>query len=96
MHKDNLAKMANQIASFFDAQSDETTAARAVAAHLKLFWAPQMRAKLVDDVDQGHTETLSPVVIQAVHDHRSSLLMTAKHVSGEARQFGPQGGGDAG
>ncbi|HZE92688.1 MAG TPA: formate dehydrogenase subunit delta [Rhizobacter sp.] len=96
MHKDNLAKMANQIASFFDAQSDETTAARAVASHLKLFWAPQMRRKLVDDVDNGHTETMSPVVIQAVHDHRSSLLMTSKHISGEERQLGHQGGGDAG
>jgi formate dehydrogenase subunit delta len=91
-----LARMANQIGSFFDAQPDQDAAARAVTSHLKLFWAPVMRKELIDSLDRGDDLGLRQVVIDAIKEHREVLLNTNKHLSGESKQFGPRGGGDAG
>jgi formate dehydrogenase subunit delta len=91
-----LARMANQIGSFFDAQPDQEAAARAVTSHLKLFWAPVMRKQLIDSIDAGEDLGLRQVVIDAIKTHRDVLLITDKHLPGEAKQFGPRGGGDAG
>jgi formate dehydrogenase subunit delta len=91
-----LARMANQIGAFFDAQDDQGAAARAVTSHLKLFWAPVMRKELIDSIDRGEDLGLRPVVIDALKTHRDVLLFTNKHLAGEAGQFGPRGGGDAG
>lgn len=96
--QDNLVKMANQISGFFDSQTptEPATAAQAVAAHLKLYWAPPMRARLVGQVERGETEGVAPVVLTAVRNHRDTLLNENAHVPGEAALFGPKGGGDAG
>lgn len=63
MSPDKLIMMANQIATFFDSQPDGK-AAENVAAHLRDFWAPEMREKLKDHVAAGG-EGLRPTVSQA-------------------------------
>lgn len=45
MASEKLVRMANQIASFFATQPGQDQAER-VAAHLKDFWGPEMRAEL--------------------------------------------------
>lgn len=44
----NLIKMANQISDFFESHPDQEEAAREILLHLKKFWAPQMRAQLLE------------------------------------------------
>ncbi|WP_432727760.1 formate dehydrogenase subunit delta [Variovorax sp. W6] len=71
-----LVKMANQIGSFFQAQSpsDAGAATQAIAAHLKSFWAPSMRIQLLRDFDAGKTPLLMPIVASALRSHRATLL----------------------
>ena len=71
-----LVKMANQIGSFFQAQSpsDAGAATQAIAAHLKSFWAPSMRIQLLRDFDAGRTPQLMPIVASALRSHRTTLL----------------------
>ncbi|BEP40250.1 formate dehydrogenase subunit delta [Variovorax sp. 375MFSha3.1] len=71
-----LVKMANQIGSFFQAQSpsDAGAATQAIAAHLKSFWAPSMRIQLLRDFDAGKTPQLMPIVASALRSHRATLL----------------------
>ena len=71
-----LVKMANQIGTFFQAQSpsDATMATNAIAAHLKSFWAPSMRAQLLFQLDEGGAGDLLPIVASAVRSHRDNLL----------------------
>ena len=64
MSHDKLIRMANQIATFFASQPGTDQAER-VAAHLKDFWAPAMRAELVRCVREGRPE-VSPLVAAAV------------------------------
>jgi formate dehydrogenase subunit delta len=64
MSHDKLVRMANQIATFFESQPGEDQAAR-VAAHLKDYWAPTMRAELARFVRQGDPE-VTPLVAEAV------------------------------
>jgi formate dehydrogenase subunit delta len=78
-----LVKMANQIGTFFQAQSPDnaTLATNAIAAHLKSFWAPSMRVQLIRALEAG----------TATH-----LLPGGVHEAGETKAQFPQGGGDAG
>jgi formate dehydrogenase subunit delta len=71
-----LVKMANQIGSFFQAQSptDAVAARQAIASHLKSFWAPSMRAQLVSQLDGATATHLLPIVASAVRTHRANLL----------------------
>jgi formate dehydrogenase subunit delta len=52
MSPDKMVHMANQIATFFRSQPDEDPAER-VAAHLRDYWEPRMRAQLVAYVREG-------------------------------------------
>ena len=63
-----LVKMANQIGTFFQAQTpgDPAAAAQAVAAHLRSFWAPSMRVQLASRLDRVETAGLMPVVAMAL------------------------------
>jgi formate dehydrogenase subunit delta len=93
-----LVKMANQIGSFFQAQSPDnaTMATDAIAAHLKSFWAPSMRLQLIRALEAGGATHLMPVVASAVRSHRANLLPGgAVEPAAKKEQF-PQGGGDAG
>lgn len=93
-----LVKMANQIGLFFASQTpdDMDVSARALAGHLKLFWAPTMRARLVEQIGNGSTEGVDEIVILAVRNHRSTLLSEKVHDAAEAANWAPEGGGDAG
>lgn len=95
---DNLVKMANQIATFFESQSENQpgVAAQAVAGHLKLFWAPEMRALLLEELDHPGDTEMRPVVTQALREHATKLMAPGAHIKGESTQVFPQGGGDAG
>jgi formate dehydrogenase subunit delta len=57
------ARRANRIAANFRHLPDERAAA-AVADHIRRFWDPSMRARLVVLADAGHD--LDPVVVAAV------------------------------
>jgi formate dehydrogenase subunit delta len=61
---EKLIYMANQIAAFFAAQG-EARAVPAVADHIRKFWTPKMRRKLVNLSEAGHV-ALDALVCQAV------------------------------
>ena len=90
--------MANQISAFFEAQNPTSSAAaaEAVAAHLKLFWAPVMRRQFVESFEQGQAEGVTAIVAEALRVHREILLTSSAHLQKEGEETFPQGGGDAG
>lgn len=93
-----LVKMANQIGSFFQAQSpgNATLATDAIAAHLKSFWAPSMRVQLIRGLEGGTAAQLMPIVASAVRSHRTNLLPGGPLEPADRKEQFPQGGGDAG
>ena len=66
MSPEKMVRMANQIATFFKSQPKEDASAR-VAAHIKDFWEPRMRAQLRDYARQGG-QGLDQIVLNAVPD----------------------------
>ena len=74
---DTLVKMANQIGQFFSAQKSGDRTADA-ADHLKRFWDPRMRARIVDYVAEGGNG-LNPTALEAVR-RISRQDVTAKQV----------------
>ncbi|NVM87266.1 formate dehydrogenase subunit delta [Variovorax sp. SG517] len=97
-HSAQLVKMANQIGTFFQAQSpsDATLATNAIAAHLKSFWAPSMRVQLIRALEAGKATHLLPIVASAVRSHRENLMPGGAREAADAKEQFPQGGGDAG
>ncbi|CAN5132387.1 hypothetical protein BH11PSE9_BH11PSE9_02270 [soil metagenome] len=95
---DNLVKMANQIGGFFAAQAetDAEAAAQSVASHLKLFWAPSMRAQLLDRFEREGGRGLLPVVQLALRRHAGQLLSSRAKIASPSNEVFPEGGGDAG
>jgi formate dehydrogenase subunit delta len=61
---DKLVKMANQIGDFFVAQRAHEPVA-GVTEHLKKFWDPSMRKKIIEHVAHGG-KGLDPIVLEAV------------------------------
>ncbi len=68
MSPEKLIYMANQIATFFETQPGDDRAEK-VAAHLRDFWEPRMRAQLLDIVDAGG-EGLKPLAREAAEHLR--------------------------
>ncbi len=64
-HKSKLVRMANQIATFFASQPGQDQAER-VAAHLRDYWGPEMRADLKAQVAAGQAEDLDDLVREAL------------------------------
>ena len=64
MQKNDMIRMANQIASFFNGSGPEV-AARDTAEHINKFWEPRMRAALLAHLEKGG-EGLDPTIIKAV------------------------------
>ncbi len=64
MENRDMVRMANQIAAFFEAYPRQE-ALDGIAKHIRLFWDPRMRAKLIEYVGGGGKD-LSPLVITAV------------------------------
>ncbi|AGZ34417.1 formate dehydrogenase [Pseudomonas sp. SWI6] len=66
MSSENLVKMANQIAHYFDSEPDHALAVQGVRQHLKSFWTPAMRRQL-SEWNQAHGgEGLDPKVREAL------------------------------
>ena len=65
-----LVAMANDIAAFFDGESQET-AADSVRTHLVKFWEPRMRREIVAHVEAGGAG-LVPTAAEAVRLLRST------------------------
>lgn len=53
MHIENLVKMANDIAVFFEAEPERAVAVNAIADHIKKFWDPRMRRALLQHAREG-------------------------------------------
>ena len=64
MSPDKLVYMANQIGKYFESQPGHDPAA-GIADHLKKFWDPSMRRRIVAHAAEGGAG-LDPVVLQAV------------------------------
>lgn len=58
---ERLVGMANQIGRFFGADADEEAGVRAIAEHLKSFWHPNMRRRILDHLADGGTGLTDPV-----------------------------------
>lgn len=71
MKIDNLIKMANQIAAFFEGMPDRDEALSDLALHIRRFWAPRMRTALLDHVDREQGSGLDELVLQAMERHRA-------------------------
>jgi formate dehydrogenase subunit delta len=65
MNIDHLIKMANEITSFWEGEAGEK-AATEVAAHLRRYWEPRMRAQMITYFEQRQGAGLSDVAKQAV------------------------------
>ena len=68
-----LIKMANNIASFFEAEPDRAKGAKAVADHLKNFWDPRMRREILRYVDEQGGEGLRDIALEALRAHGERL-----------------------
>jgi formate dehydrogenase subunit delta len=62
MSPEKMVMMANQIASFFNSQPGDPAAR--IAAHLRDYWEPRMRAQLRSYVEDGGRD-LDPNVMAA-------------------------------
>ncbi|MFJ4155622.1 formate dehydrogenase subunit delta [Pseudomonas sp. NPDC089752] len=66
MSSDNLVKMANQIAHYFDSEPDHELAVKGVRQHLQSFWTPAMRRQLAEWIEANTGEGLDPKVVEAL------------------------------
>lgn len=70
MSKENLVRMANQIATFFRVQPEEE-AVTGTMQHIKDFWNPLMRREIYALMDKGG-EGLEPLALKALQKLRAS------------------------
>jgi formate dehydrogenase subunit delta len=73
MDVNNLIGMANQIGEFFESMPDREQAVQDIATHIKRFWAPRMRLAILESIDQKNADGLSPIVRDALENHRQLL-----------------------
>jgi formate dehydrogenase subunit delta len=69
----HLVKMANNIASFFEAEPDTAKGAKSVADHLKNFWDPRMRRQILRYIEERQGAGLKEIVLQALRNHRHEI-----------------------
>ena len=69
----HLIKMANDIASFFEAEPDVSKGAKGAAQHLKNFWDPRMRREILAYADEQQGVGLKRIVLEALRNHRLEL-----------------------
>lgn len=53
MHIERLVAMANDIAAFFDGESERAAAAESVKSHIVKFWEPRMRRQIIAHAEDG-------------------------------------------
>ncbi len=63
MDTQDMTRMANQIAGFFNGSGPEV-AVKDAAEHINKFWEPRMRAALLAHLEKGG-EGLDPTIIKA-------------------------------
>ncbi len=80
MSTEKLARMANQIASFFRSYPEDQ-AVRGIHDHLVAFWTPGMRAALLAHVNRGGLE-LDPLVTKALLTFAGGKSPIEKEVAG--------------
>jgi formate dehydrogenase subunit delta len=66
MNIDRLVAMANDISTFFAAESPPERAAEDVAQHLRRFWEPRMRRQIIAHLREHGGEGLEPLARRAV------------------------------
>lgn len=90
---EHLVKMANDIGNFFRANPDHEAAVIGITNHIKSFWTPRMRRKLIENLhDLEGDEDLDELP-------REAIRLLREHPDFKPRQSpegGPEGGGDAG
>ncbi|VVM07859.1 formate dehydrogenase subunit delta [Methylacidimicrobium tartarophylax] len=58
---EDLVRMANQIGDFFGSDPSQEEAAAGIAEHLKKFWTPSMREKLIEYAQRDGKQLSEPV-----------------------------------
>ncbi|VVM06452.1 formate dehydrogenase subunit delta [Methylacidimicrobium cyclopophantes] len=58
---EDLVQMANQIGDFFRSYPSQAEAAAGIADHLRRFWSPSMREKLIDYAQRDGRDLSEPV-----------------------------------
>jgi formate dehydrogenase subunit delta len=66
MHIEKLISMANDIADFFNAESDKDIAAEGVKKHIQRSWDPRMRKAIIEHYQTKNGEGLSPLTREAI------------------------------
>jgi formate dehydrogenase subunit delta len=69
----NLIKMANRIGDFFESYPEQMEALAEISNHLRKFWAPSMRERLMSHVDTTNGEGLNDIVLRSLLTHRLEL-----------------------
>ncbi len=81
MHVDNLVKMANNIAAFFQAEPDRAVAIHGVVDHIRKFWDPRMRKQIIEYYRQGGAG-LTEIAGQAVKQLADEAISLAESGDG--------------
>lgn len=66
MHIDYLVRMANDIGSFFASETDQNVAAASIHQHLKRYWDPRMRGRIIAYFNETNGAELEGPVRAAV------------------------------
>jgi formate dehydrogenase subunit delta len=86
--------MANDIAHFFAASGDRDAAIVSISNHIKSFWTPKMRRKLISELQAADAQDEELEELP-----REALRLLREHPDFKPKQLpegGPEGGGDAG
>jgi formate dehydrogenase subunit delta len=83
MDEQNLIDMANRIGEFFDSMPDRDEAIDGVADHIRRFWEPRMRRRLLEALDQPDAAgiQMTAIVKEALQKHRAQLTPAAAPVA---------------
>jgi formate dehydrogenase subunit delta len=93
MSNQKLARMANDIAAFFQAYPHDEAVA-GIHDHIRAFWTPKMRAALQELVPIGGPG-LNPLVVEAITSEPHARTPADKEAAGPAT-VGEIGASDAG
>jgi len=78
MQADHLIEMANQIGMFFESLPDREEALTGIAEHIRKFWEPRMRRRLLAALDvEGEKAGFSEIVLAALTKYRETLMPAA-------------------
>jgi formate dehydrogenase subunit delta len=66
MHSEYLVRMANDIGAFFASEGDPEVAAAGIHQHIKRFWDPRMRSRIVAHFHETGGEGLDGPVRKAI------------------------------